>query len=192
GRGRQQPDLKSAFESRPAPRRAPGQQGAAVPALSSALASWRGAFIGIALFSVLSRSLVLTGCMLRMEVYQRVLPSRSVPTLIGLSILAAALYTAQGGFDLIRSRLLARVGATLDETLSPRVYDSMVQLPVRMGARSDSMQPLRDLDAVRSFLSSMGPTALFDMPWMPLYLTIIFAFHPILGLTALGGALLLV
>jgi len=192
GRGRQQPDLKSAFESRPAPRRAPGQQGAAVPALSSALASCRGAFIGIALFSGMSNILLLTGSMFMMEVYDRVLPSRSVPTLIGLSILAAALYTAQGGFDLIRSRLLARVGATLDETLSPRVYDSMVQLPVRMGARSDSMQPLRDLDAVRSFLSSMGPTALFDMPWMPLYLTIIFAFHPILGLTALGGALLLV
>ena len=165
---------------------------ASAPALASALASCRGAFVGIALFSGMSNILLLTGSMFMLEVYDRVLPSRSIPTLIGLSILAALLFVAQGGFDLIRSRLLSRVGATLDETLSPRVYDTMVHLPVRMGARADSLQPLRDLDSVRSFLSSMGPTALFDLPWMPLYLSIIFAFHWILGVTALGGAIVLV
>ena len=165
---------------------------ASAPALASALASCRCAFVGIALFSGMSNILLLTGSMFMLEVYDRVLPSRSIPTLIGLSILAALLFVAQGGFDLIRSRLLSRVGATLDETLSPRVYDTMVHLPVRMGARADSLQPLRDLDSVRSFLSSMGPTALFDLPWMPLYLSIIFAFHWILGVTALGGAIVLV
>ena len=170
-----------------------GQQpGAAGSALASALASCRGAFVGIALFSGMSNILLLTGSMFMLEVYDRVLPSRSIPTLIGLAILTAVLFMAQGGFDLIRSRLLSRVGATLDETLSPRVYDTMVHLPVRMGGRADSLQPLRDLDSLRSFLSSLGPTALFDLPWMPLYLTIIFAFHWILGVTALVGAILLV
>ena len=173
-------------------RRDGAQASAGAPALASALASCRGAFVGIALFSGMSNILLLTGSMFMLEVYDRVLPSRSIPTLIGLSILAAVLFVAQGGFDLIRSRLLSRVGATLDETLSPRVYDTMVHLPVRMGARADSLQPLRDLDSVRSFLSSMGPTALFDLPWMPLYLSIIFAFHWILGVTALGGAIVLV
>src|SRR5262245_29207816 len=168
------------------------QPGAASSALASALASCRGAFVGIALFSGMSNILLLTGSMFMLEVYDRVLPSRSVPTLIGLAILTAVLFMAQGGFDLIRSRLLSRVGATLDETLSPRIYDTMVHLPVRMGGRADSLQPLRDLDSLRSFLSSLGPTALFDLPWMPLYLTIIFAFHWILGLAALAGAFLLV
>jgi ATP-binding cassette subfamily C protein len=171
-------------------KRDPAQPGA--PALASALASCRGAFVGIALFSGMSNLLLLTGSMFMLEVYDRVLPSRSIPTLIGLSILAAVLFMAQGGFDLIRGRLLNRVGATLDETLSPRVYDTMVHLPVRLGGRADSLQPLRDLDSVRSFLSGLGPTALFDLPWMPLYLAIIFAFHPLLGLTALAGAIVLV
>src|SRR5499426_246031 len=191
--GRRRRRRRAGAEDRGLPMaRRDSQPGSASSALASALASCRGAFVGIALFSGMSNILLLTGSMFMLEVYDRVLPSRSVPTLIGLAILTAALFMAQGGFDLIRSRLLGRVGASLDETLSPRIYDTMVQLPVRMGGRADSLQPLRDLDAVRSFLSSLGPTALFDLPWMPLYLTIIFAFHPILGLTALGGALLLV
>ena len=151
----------------PAARREHAQAGSAGPALASALTSCRGAFVGVALFSGMSNILLLTGSMFMLEVYDRVLPSRSIPTLIGLAILTAVLFMAQGGFELIRSRLLSRVGATLDETLSPRVYDTMVLLPVRMGGRADSLQPLRDLDSLRSFLSSLGPTALFDLPWMP-------------------------
>ena len=80
----------------------------------------------------------------------------------------------------------------LDETLSGRVYDTLVRLPLRGGIRSDGAQPLRDLDAIRSYLSSLGPVALFDLPWIPLYLAICFAFHPLIGYTALGGAVVLV
>ena len=68
----------------------------------------------------------------------------------------------------------------------------MVRLPVRLGSRHDDVQPLRDLDSVRAFLSSNAPPALFDLPWLPLYLVILFAFHPLLGATALIGAILLV
>src|SRR5262249_33790646 len=126
-----------------------------------------------------------------LEVYDRVLPSRSVPTLIGLVVLAIILFGANGVIDLIRSRLLVRIGMALDEALAPRVYEAIVRLPVRVGARQDSVQPIRDLDSVRSFLSSGAPTALFDLPWLPFYLFILFAFHPLLGFTALSGAIVL-
>ena len=160
--------------------------------LLSALAACRSAFLGIGLFSGVSNILMLTGSFYMLEIYDRVLASRSIPTLVAISLLAGAMFAAQGVIDLIRGRLLVRIGASLDETLSPRVYNAVVRLPLKTGQRSDGLQPLSDLVSIRAFLSGLGPTALFDMPWMPLYLIIIFAFHPLLGVTALGGALFLV
>lgn len=159
--------------------------------LAAALGSCRSAFIGIGLFSALINILALTSALFMLEVYDRVLPSRSVPTLVGLAILAAMLLGIMGILDLIRGRVLLRIGASLDKSLSRRIYTSMVLLPLKTANRS-GLDPLRDLDAVRSFLSGMGPTALFDMPWMPIYLGVIFAFHPLLGIVALCGAVLLV
>jgi len=121
-----------------------------------------------------------------------VLPSRSVPTLVALLILAAGLYAAQGFIDAIRSRILLRVGTSLDEALSLRVYDAIVRLPLKIGGKSEGAQPSRDLDTVRGFLSGAGPAALFDLPWMPVYLAICFLFHTYIGLTALAGAIILV
>ncbi len=160
--------------------------------LATALRSCRGAFAGIGLLSGMSSILMLTGSFFMLEVYDRVLPSRSIPTLVGLTVLALILFAGQGLIDLIRTRLLLRIGAALDESLSGRIYDAMVRMPVRMGNRHDGVQPIRDLDAVRSFLSSSAPAALFDLPWLPLYLFILFAFHPLLGATALIGAILLI
>ena len=94
--------------------------------------------------------------------------------------------------DLIRSRILVRIGATLDEMLSRRVYELVVRMPLLAGNRSEGLQPLRDLDNIRAFLSGMGPGALFDLPWLPLYLAICFAFHPLIGVTALVGAIVLI
>jgi ATP-binding cassette, subfamily C, type I secretion system permease/ATPase len=159
--------------------------------LRNALAACRGAFIGVALFSGILNLLMLTGSVYMLEVYDRVLPSRSVPTLVGLSILAVVLYGFQIVIDMIRGRVLVRIGASLDEALSARVFDAIVRLPLKRGNRNDALQPLRDLDSVRSFLSSVGPTALFDLPWLPLYLVICFAFHRWIGATALGGAAIL-
>jgi ATP-binding cassette subfamily C protein len=136
--------------------------------------------------------LYLTGSLFMLEVYDRVLPSRSVPTLIGLVVLAGGLYVAQGVLDLIRGRILVRVGTALDESLNARVFGTVVRMPLIMGGRSDGLQPLRDLDNVRAFLSSMGPGAFFDLPWLPFYLAICFAFHWLIGLTALVGAIILV
>ena len=66
-----------------------------------------------------------------------------------------------------------------------------MRLPLKVGSRSDGLQPLRDLDSVRAFLSGLGPTALFDLPWLPIYLVICFLFHPYIGLAALLGAIIL-
>src|ERR1700754_4137287 len=160
--------------------------------LGDALRACRGAFIGVGIMSCMINLLYLTGSLFMLEVYDRVLPSRSVPTLVGLAILAGGLYVAQGGLDLIRSRILGRIGTSLDEALNARVFDTIVRLPLMAGNRSEGLQPLRDLDNVRSFLGSMGPGAFFDLPWLPFYMLICFSFHWLLGVTALGGAVILV
>jgi ATP-binding cassette subfamily C protein len=172
----------SDLTSRPAP---PGSE------LSRALARCRGAFIGVALFSGMINVLMLTGSFYMLEIYDRVLPSRSIPTLIGLTILVVGLFAFLGAIDVIRGRILARIGMSLDEAMSGRVYDALVRLPLKHGVRDDGLQSLRDLDNIRSYLSSLGPTALFDLPWMPLYLAICFAFHFWIGVTATVGALVL-
>ena len=160
--------------------------------LGDALRACRGAFIGVGLMSCIINLLYLTGSIFMLEIYDRVLPSRSVPTLVGLVIIAAGLYFAQGVLDLIRGRILGRIGTALDEALNARVFQTVVRLPLLMGGRNDGLQPLRDLDNVRSFLGSQGPGAFFDLPWLPFYLAICFAFHFLIGVTALVGAVILV
>jgi ATP-binding cassette subfamily C protein len=158
----------------------------------SLLASCRGAFIGVAVLSGLVNLLYLSGSIFMMEVYDRVLPSRSIPTLVGLSIIIVVLYLFQGLFDIVRGRILARVGAAVDEDLSQQIFQGQLNAPLKGKVEGDGQQPLRDLDQLRAFLAGGGPTALFDLPWMPLYLFMCFAFHPWLGVIALGGACLLV
>ncbi|WP_246686308.1 type I secretion system permease/ATPase [Methylobacterium sp. WL8] len=135
--------------------------------------------------------LYLTGSFFMLEVYDRVIPSRSVPTLIGLMALALALYAFQGALEAIRSRILARIGASLDEALSGRVFDVVVRAPLKAAVPGDGLLPLRDLDQIRAFLSGTGPSAFFDLPWLPIYLGVCFLFHPLIGVAALGGAVFL-
>ncbi|MBN8987838.1 MAG: type I secretion system permease/ATPase [Rhizobiales bacterium] len=160
--------------------------------LGVALRACRDAFVGVGVMSCMINLLYLTGSIFMLEVYDRVIPSRSVPTLVGLVVLAGGLYVAQGGLDLIRGRILGRIGTALDEAINARVFDTIVRLPLMVGSRNEGLQPLRDLDNVRSFLGSQGPGAFFDLPWLPFYLAICFAFHWLLGLTALVGAIILV
>src|SRR3954469_700208 len=160
--------------------------------LGEALRACRNAFIGVGAMSCMINLLYLTGSIFMLEIYDRVLPSRSVPTLVALIILAGGLYIAQGVLDLIRGRILVRIGTALDEALSGRVFETVVRLPLVAGGRNEGLQPLRDLDNIRSFLSSLGPSAFFDLPWLPFYLAICFAFHWLIGTTALVGAIILV
>ncbi len=147
-----------------------------VPNSHNALAACRGAFLATFLFSGMSNILMLTGpeSFFVLEVYDRVLPSRSLPTLVVLLVLAGGLYAALGILDMIRSRILVRIAHSLDEAVGERVYNSLVHIPLVTGNQGDGIQPLRDLDAIRSFLSGVGPIALFDLPWMPFYLRDLF------------------
>ncbi len=156
------------------------------------LKSCRSTLVAVAVFSGIINVLMLTGSLFMLQVYDRVLPSRSIPTLLGLLGLVAGLYLALGVLDTIRARIMVRIGRSLDEGLSGEVYLSIVRRPLRARGNADGLQPLRDLDQLRGFLSSAGPTAIFDLPWMPLYLALCFAFHFWIGLTASVGVLILV
>jgi len=127
-----------------------------------------------------------------LQVYDRVLASGSVPTLLVLAGLTAGLYTFYGLLEWIRARILLRIGQRLDAQLSATTYECSVLMPLLIGNKADRVDPVRDLESVRQFLSGPGPAAIFDIPWMPVYMAVIFLFHPVLGFTATGGALLIV
>lgn len=170
-----------------APQQVPSQS------LTAAVASpLRRAFVGIALISGVVNVLALTSPLFMLQVYDRVLASGSVPTLVGLAVLATGLYLFQASLDIIRARVLLRAGDHFDGALCGKVHHAVVRLPLVARMPGDGLQPLRDLDNVRGFLSGQGPTAFFDLPWMPLYLGICFLFHFWIGVTALAGAIILV
>jgi ATP-binding cassette, subfamily C, type I secretion system permease/ATPase len=160
--------------------------------LPEALASCRWAFLGIALFSCLINVLGLNGSLYMLQLYDRVLPSRSVPTLVGLTVLMVGLYAAFGILDLFRTRVMSRVGRRLDRRLRERVFAAVLLLPLHSKEGHNGLQPVRDLDQIRAFLSGPGPIALFDLPWMPIYLALVFLLHPLLGLAAAIGAAVLI
>jgi PrtD family type I secretion system ABC transporter len=149
-------------------------------------------FVGVALLSAIVNLLHLTGSLFMLEIYDRVLPSRSIPTLLGLAGIVLLLYAFQALFDILRGRILSRIGVALDEAHGVGIFRAVLTRPLAGRGDGDGQQPLRDLDQVKGFLSGSGPSALFDLPWMPLYLLICFAFHPLIGLTALAGSLLLI
>ena len=170
---------------------APSQAAGDRNLIRAALRTCRSAFIGVGIFSCIINLLMLTGPLFMMQVYDRVLTSGSLPTLAALLVLVTLLYFFFSLFELLRSRVLIRVGRRLDEQLSPAVFRAVLTLPMRQSQTGGSSAPIRDMDSLRQFLSSQGPLALFDMPWIPLYLGVIFLFHPFLGLVATAGAGLL-
>jgi ATP-binding cassette subfamily C protein len=163
-----------------------------VSSVKAAIGKSRLAFIGVGVFSGIINVLVLTGSLYMLQVYDRVLPSRSIPTLIGITLLLVILYAAYGALDFARTRVLSRIGLGIDRQLRTRVMKAVLLVPIRAKQSMDALQPVRDLDQIRAFLSGMGPTALFDMPWLPVYIALIYMLHPVLGIFAIAAALLLV
>ena len=154
--------------------------------------SYSPVLTSVALFSGVINVLALAGSFYMLQVYDRVLPSQSVPTLIGLSVLMIGLYAVNGLLEFIRTRIMSRVGMRIDKSLSPRVFSAVQVLPLRARGGGDGMQPLRDLDQIRNFMSGLGLSALFDLPWMPVYLCFVYVLHPMLALVATLGAVFLV
>ena len=125
-----------------------------------------------------------------LQVYDRVLTSHSIDTLIMLSVLAVSLLGLSALVDIARSRILVRVGVKIDRSLHGPLFTTALARQLHNPGGSVST-PLRDLSTLRSFLTGSGLIALFDAPWTPIYLALIFMFHPLLGLISLGGAVLL-
>ena len=150
---------------------------------------WRG-WSGVALLSGATNVLALSGSVFMLSVYDRVIPSGSVPTLIALGLLCLAAYGLQAAVEVIRSMMLTRIGLATKEALSPRVFDITVRSAT--AGTNAKAETSRDLDQIQGFLSSAAPTALFDLPWVPLYLSICFLFHFWVGAFVTGSALFLV
>jgi len=135
--------------------------------------------------------LLLSGSIFMLMVYDQVLPSHSVPSLVGLVVLLVIAFAFQAALDHLRHRIAAASGEMLERTLSDRVFGLVLEAELTRGGR-DAGQPVRDLDLLRNFLASPAPMAVLDLPWMVLFMGVLFAFHWILGLVCLVGAVLVV
>src|SRR5262249_16484463 len=149
--------------------------------VTTQLRASRRRLASVAVFSGVVNLLTLSGSIYMLQVYDRVIPSRNVATLLGLSAIVLIAYLLQGYFDALRGRMVRRIGSLFDAELQPQIYAALVSLPLRGTKPILAQQPLRDLDQVRAFLSGSGPTAFLDMPWIPLFLIPLFLFHPAIG-----------
>lgn len=153
----------------------------------------KGLLISVFVFSVFVNLLMLTGPLFMLQVYDRVLGSRSEATLVALFALVAVLYGLMGLIDYARGRLMARYAARYRARLDRQVFDAVLTKSLDPEERAKSAAGLRSLDAVQGFLSAPVMIALFDIPWTPLFIGAIFIFHPLLGwLSVAGGTALVV
>lgn len=145
------------------------------------------------LFSGVVNILALSGPLFMLEVYDRVIPSRNVPTLVVLLILIVGLYAFSGILDIIRGRVMARIAAIYGDALSAKLLTMIAGAPLRSkGGGRDILRPAQDADQITAFLSGPGPSALFDLPWMPVYLAICFFLNHLIGWMAAGAMTILV
>ena len=151
---------------------------------------FRPFFFYAGLFSLAINLLLLVSPLYMLQVFDRVLTSRSQETLLVLTLAAVVALAAMSLLDLLRARLLAAAGMALDRLLGPRVIDGLLAHGAR-GAAPEYVNGMRDAHALRAFLTGSGVLALFDAPWLPVFLLIICAFHPLLGAMALAGAVLM-
>ncbi|WP_116654601.1 type I secretion system permease/ATPase [Pelagibacterium sediminicola] len=142
---------------------------------------------GLVLLSIVSNLLLLTGPLFMLQIYDRVLASKSVPTLVALTGLMVVLYGFYAFLELLRTRMAIRFSTLVAVRYATPLFASVIGSRARPGQSRDG-DPVRDLDTVRTFLSGQGPLALLDLPWMPLYLAVVFMFHPLLGWLAVAGA----
>lgn len=155
--------------------------------MTGQLWSHRRVMLSIAVFSCITNLLMLTGSIFMMQVYDRVLTSGSVPTLIALSAIVAVLYIYYGFLEVVRARLMGRIGRNFEESLRGRVFDAVAMLALRK-APSTGGQPIQDMATIRQFLSGQGPFAYLDMPWVVIYLGVVFGLHPLLGIAGVVAA----
>ena len=158
--------------------------------VGQALLTARKAFWGIGIFSFFVNLLMLTGPIYMLQVYDRVLASRSVETLLVISLIMAWLYICMGFLDFCRSRVLVRVANKFEKALGERTFRIWLKQGL-MGRGAARHQPLNDLSTMRQFLSGNAPGTFFDLPWVPVYIAAIFVLHWQLGVLAIAGSIVI-
>lgn len=157
--------------------------------VKSAWGKLRSGFVAIGFFSMILNLLMLAGPLYMLQVYDRVLTSRNMDTLIALSILLGGVFLVTGFLDLIRLRILGRLGARFELEIGAPILQASIRRRVQGKAGGDN--PTADVNGMRDFISGPTLVAFFDAPWIPLYLGVLYVLHPYLGALGLVGALFL-
>ena len=166
-----------------------GESKPAETPLARAVAACRAQFVAVGVFSGVVNALQLTVSLYMMQVFDRVLATRNLNTLVYLTLIAIAAVGLLAVLEAARSRIMQRIGAWIEERVAPEGFARAVESQLR--GRAYRMEALRDLAICRGFIASPGALALYDVPWVPVFLLVIFMLHPVLGIVALGGAVLL-
>jgi ATP-binding cassette subfamily C protein EexD len=159
--------------------------------LQKALDACRGSFLAAGFFSLFVNLLLLLPAIYMLQIYDRVLTSGSQATLAMLTLIAVFLFIVMGGLEWVRSQIMVVAGTRLDRLLAPRVFDSVFTQSLATGGKISSAQPLGDLLQMRQFLTGPGLFAFFDAPWLPIYVIVMFLFHPLFGIAAIVAAIAL-
>ncbi len=167
---------------------APGEQHTN---LRKALDACRSSFVSAGFFSMFINLLMLMPALYMLQVYDRVLASGSESTLLMLTLIAVFLFVVMGGLEWVRGQILIAASLRLDALLGARLFNALFTRTLASGGRVSNVQPLSDLLNLRQFLTGPGLLALFDAPWFPVYIAVLFAFHWMLGTAALFAAIVL-
>ena len=159
--------------------------------LATVLKSFRSAFAGAAVFSFFINVALLASPVYMLNIYDRVLASRNVTTLVALSVVTLGVFWVYSILETLRSQVLVRIGGSLDKKMNGRVFSAVFKAAVHRPGLGGG-QAIRDLDQVREYLTGQGIFAFFDAPWLPLYLTAVYLMHPLLGIVATIGGVLIV
>lgn len=159
--------------------------------LKAALKACKGSFISVGFFSFFVNMLMLVPSFYMLQVYGRVVTSGSISTLVMLTIIMTVLMATMGSLEWTRSRIMVRLSTKLDVMLSRDVYRASFKRALDSGGMDASAQPLNDLTGLRQFLTGNGLFAFFDTPWLPVYIGVMFLFHPWFGWVAIASAIVL-
>lgn len=161
------------------------------PVLRAVISASRSAIASAAMFSLFLNLLMLVPSIYMLQVYDRVLSTGSVPTLLMLTLITTFLFIVFGGLEWLRAQVMIVASMRFDGMLGPKVHDAIFARTVVSSGRRSSAQPLEDIDRVRQFVTGPGLFALLDAPWTPIYVGLMFVFHPWMGLAAVLSIILL-
>ena len=160
--------------------------------LEEALKLCKGAFISAAGFSMVINLLQLVPTIYMLQLYDRVVPTGNQSTLLMLTLIMLVLFLTMGALEWVRSQILVRVSSRLETLLNERLFQVAYKQSLYTGGQGASSQPLDDLTSLRQFMTGNGLFAFFDAPWMPVYIAVMFIFHPWYGWTAVATSIILI